>query len=350
MTTRNQPHSPLPYRFSWFDWFCFWYPPGWLILFNRHWQHYHSDPEGWRWPEYLLFLLPGGFYIAMGLRWLRLGGRAPGRQTVAIDACYQQAFQREILRPILRHHFRATLHQPQPMPACSRIIAIMNHAGMCFPWDFIGLGTLLSDRGDWFVQPVAHHLFFDHPWIRWWLPVGWSQTLGGIQADRSSLETALQEGETHRMMLYAPEGLRGLTKGWRGRHCLARFDPSFIQLSDRHQVPILPIVCTGNEHLHPWAIHLKRIASWLHLPIFPVSPLIPIFLLFPSMGVWAMPTRLRYSVQPLQKPWEGQPHAFYQNQRNAYRLAQHLRSHLQAVLNQEQRVVMPSPLPSSTQG
>jgi len=30
-------------------------------LFNRHWQHYYADPDGWNWLEYPLFLIPGGF-------------------------------------------------------------------------------------------------------------------------------------------------------------------------------------------------------------------------------------------------------------------------------------------------
>ncbi len=73
------------YQFTWFDWFCLWYPPGWLILFNRHWQRYNSDPDGWNWLEYSLFLIPGGFYVALLIRWLRLGCRLPRPQNEQFD-------------------------------------------------------------------------------------------------------------------------------------------------------------------------------------------------------------------------------------------------------------------------
>ncbi|HEY9697400.1 MAG TPA: 1-acyl-sn-glycerol-3-phosphate acyltransferase [Trichocoleus sp.] len=349
------PQSPLaaqselaPYSFRWFDWFCFWYPPGWLILFNRHWQHYHDDRDGWNWLEYLLFLIPGGFYLALLLRWLRLGCRAPQAVDRAIDPRYQVAFRREILTPILKHYFRAELHQIENLPQTGSLLVTINHAGMCFPWDIVGLGVLLSENCDRLPQPVAHEIFFDHPWLRWWLPAGWSQILGGIRAKTEDFEAAVKRASLENKaidleqkqgsasaILYAPEGWRGLVKGWRYRYQLQTFDPSFIRLSNQYQLPILPVVCLGNEYLHPWTINLKRVARWLGMPIFPLSPLLLLFLLFPSMGVWANRTRLRYVIQPVQKTWEGQPSASksWQVRTETYQKAQQMRSNLQSVID-----------------
>jgi 1-acyl-sn-glycerol-3-phosphate acyltransferase len=320
-----------PYRFGWFDWFCLWYPPGWLILFNRHWQHYHADPEGWNWLEYILFLLPGGFYLALLLRWLRLGGRSPRQNNAPIEPGYQKAFRDEILAPILQHYFQAELHNTEHLPQQGHFIVVLNHAGMAFPWDFVGLGTLLSQTKGWFVQPVAHEIFFDHSWLKWWLPAGWSQILGGIRANRDSFETAVAEEQTETVLLYAPEGWRGLAKGWRQRHQLETFDPSFIKLSDRHHIPILPVLCLGNEFLHPWAFNSRKLTKWTGLPLFPLSPLMIAFVLFPSMGVWAAKTHLRYYIQPLEKPW--QQEQSLQNRSVAYQEAQDLRSRLQSSMN-----------------
>lgn len=290
-----------PYRFTWFDWLCLWYPPGWLVLFNRHWQHYKADPDGWRWFEYGLFLIPGGFYVALAIRWLRLGGKAPAWREVEPDPDYQTAFQREVLTPIVEHYFRGTLYQLKNLPQEGPLIIAMNHAGMCFPWDFVGLGLLLSQQRAWFVQPLAHAIFFDHPWLIWWLPPGWAQVLGGVRAERQSFEAAIANKA---ILLYAPEGWRGLAKGWQQRYQLATFDPSFIRLSVRYQVPIVPVICLGSEYLHPFAFNVRRLAQWLHLPMFPISPLILAFCLFPSLGVWAVRTRLQYFVQPVWCPWE----------------------------------------------
>lgn len=323
------------YHFSWFDWFCLWYPPGWLILFNRHWQRYHADPQGWNGLEYALFLLPGGFYLALLLRWLRLKCRAPEAIEPAIDANYQTAFRQEILVPILKHYFRAELCQTEHLPRSGNLMIAMNHAGMCFPWDMVGLGVLLTQTQGWFARPLAHPVFFNHAWVRWWLPAGWSQVLGGIPAEADSFEAAVQSQPSNTVLLYAPEGWRGLAKGWPQRYQLAKFDPSFIQLSDRHQVPVLPVVCLGNEMLHPWTINVKKLARWVGLPMFPLSPFLIVFLLFPSMGVWANRTRLRYVVQPLEKPWEDSESDRPFDRATAYRKAQQLRAKLQSLLKKD---------------
>ncbi|XGV99405.1 MAG: 1-acyl-sn-glycerol-3-phosphate acyltransferase [Leptolyngbya sp. BL-A-14] len=331
-----------PYRFGWFDWFCLWYPPGWLILFNRHWQHYKPNKDGWTWLEYGLFLLPLGFYLALLLRWVRFNVRSllQGRSTRLPtnsdpDPDYQKAFQQEILTPIVHHYFRAELHQLEHLPANGPLLIVMNHAGMCFPWDFVSLGLLLSQQRDWFVQPLAHSIFFDHPWLRWWLPNGWAQMLGGVRAERQSFETAMHTGDPQkRILLYAPEGWRGLSKGWQQRYQLATFDPSFLRLSLRDRVPVLPVICIGSEYLHPLAANLPWLARRLGLPLFPLSPLVLAFVLFPSMGVWAMRSRLHFHVQPLQLPWEHTAHSAKQTQTRTYRMAAALRSSLQVVVNQ----------------
>ena len=294
-----QQSSVDSYQFTWFDWFCLWYPPGWLILFNRHWQHYHSYPDGWNWLEYLLFLVPGGFYVALLLRWLRLGCRLPRSSVAEFDPNYQKAFRDEVLAPILKDYFRAQLHQTENLPQNQPLIVAMNHAGMSFPWDFIGLAYLLGKTQDWVVQPLAGVSLFDHPWVIWWLPPGWSQVLGGVRAELDDFEDAVRQKT---VLLYAPEGLRGPGKGWSKRYQLQTFHPSFIRLSDRYNVPILPVVCLGNEFLHPWTINLKKWAKRLSLPFLPISPLMFVFVLFPSMGVWAMRTRLRYYVGSLYEP------------------------------------------------
>jgi 1-acyl-sn-glycerol-3-phosphate acyltransferase len=321
------------YRFGWFDWFCLWYPPGWLILFNRHWQHYHADPDGWRAWEYALFLVPGGFYLALLIRWLRLGCRSPQAQAQPVNPAYQQAFRQEILLPIVQRYFRAELQQSTLLPQTGPLIVAMNHAWMCFPWDMVALGVLLSQARGWFVQPLAHSIFFDHPWMRWWLPAGWSQVLGGVRATRNQFETTLCSQSTA-VVLYAPEGWRGLAKGWRQRYQLQKFDPSFMDLSDRHHVPILPITCTGNEWLHPWTVNIRRLARWTGLPMFPLSGFLVLFVLFPSMGVWANRAHLRYRALPLQTPWQETDQTEQSPRSIAYHRAQQLRSTMQTAIEQ----------------
>lgn len=334
-----QQTSTCSYRFTWFDWFCLWYPPGWLILFNRHWQHYQPNPDGWNWLEYALFLIPGGFYLALLMRWLRLGFRFPRQTVTQFNPDYQKAFRDEILAPIVKYYFRAELHQTENLPQTQSLIVAMNHAGMCFPWDFMILAYLLSQARDWVVQPLAGVSLFEHPWVLWWLPPGWSQVLGGVRAEREDFEAAVAR---QTVLLYAPEGLRGPGKGWLKRHQLETFHPSFIQLSDRYHISILPVVCLGNEFLHPLTVNLKKLSKRLLLPFLPLSPLIIVFILFPSMGVWAMRSKLRYHLQPLYQPWtqeEASTHSIStvsvrQAQSQAYTQAQRLRDKMQSQIHQ----------------
>jgi 1-acyl-sn-glycerol-3-phosphate acyltransferase len=317
-----------------------------LILFNRHWQHYKPDPDGWNGLEYVLFLIPGGFYLALLLRWLRLwvGRRIfpqalPSQPELEPDPTYQQAFRQEVITPIVRHYFRGQLHQLEDLPQTGPVILAMNHAGMCFPWDFVSLALLLGEQRNWFVQPLAHPLFFDHPWLKWWLPKGWAQVLGGVRAERASFETALISSTSHSQeqefaLLYAPEGWRGLAKGWQQRYELAPFDSSFVRLSVRHQVPVVPVICVGSEWLHPFTSNVNWLARRFKMPMFPISPLIPIFVLFPSMGIWAARTRLQYYLQPSWQPWENLSLDQTQvRQTVLHRLAAELRSRMQSTLN-----------------
>ena len=317
------------YIFSWFDWFCLWYPPGWLILFNRHWQHYHTDTDGWNWPEYGLFLIPGGFYLAMLLRWLRLGFRSPRKELGEFDPKYQQAFRKEVLGPIVKYYFRGELKQVENLPQTGPLIVAMNHAGMSFPWDFLTLGYLLSEARGWVVQPVASPALFDHPWVIWWLPPKWSQVLGGVRAELDDFEAAMAQDK---IILYAPEGIRGPLKGWKRRYQLEKFDVSFVKLSDRYHIPILPVVCIGSEFLHPWAVNFQKLQRLVKLPFLPLSPFMFALILFPSMGIWAMRTRLRYYIQSLEP---AELHNSNKGRTVAYQQAQKLREKLQFKINSE---------------
>ncbi|GBE92275.1 phospholipid/glycerol acyltransferase [Nostoc cycadae WK-1] len=258
---------------------------------------------------------------------MRLGCRSPRKEVGEFNPNYQQAFRKEILAPIVKYYFQGELQQINNLPQTGPMIVAMNHAGMCFPWDFLTLGYLLSETREWVVQPLASVSLFEHPWIIWWLPSQWSQVLGGVRAEIGDFEAAIAQGK---ILLYAPEGIRGPGKGWHKRHQLQKFDISFMQLSDRYHIPILPVLCIGSEFLHPWTINSKKLQRIIKLPFLPISPLMLILLLFPSMGIWAMKTRLKYFIQPLeQQIYSGKDRA------DTYQQAQKFRDKLQTQLNQE---------------
>lgn len=96
-------------------------------------------------------------------------------------------------------------------------------------------------------------------------------------------------------------------------------------------MPILPVVCLGNERLHPWAKKLEFIARRLKMPFFRLSLGILAFILFPSLEVWGMKTRLHYHIQPIYKlniEEEKQVRSYF------YQEVQRLQEKLQCILNQ----------------
>ncbi|MEQ8963584.1 MAG: glycerol acyltransferase, partial [Coleofasciculus sp. C2-GNP5-27] len=115
---------------------------------------------------------------------------------------------------------------------------------------------------------------------------------------------------------------------------LQTFHPSFIQLSDRYRIPILPVLCLGSEFLHPWAWNVKLLTKGVKLPFFPVSPLMIVFVLFPSMGVWAMRTRLRYYIQPCEQR-SIEVKSGSTGRSHVYQAAQRLRDKLQYYIDQQ---------------
>ena len=147
------------------------------------------------------------------------------------------------------------------------------------------------------------------------------------------LLSASRKIEQDTILLYAPEGLRGPSKGWQKRYQLEKFDPSFIRISQNNQTPIAPVICIGNENLHPWTINITKLQNKLQklfkLPFVPLSPLLPIFILFPSMGVWAAKSRLRYFIESWIKPDPIQDTTDKNVRKKAYRQAQELRVQMQ---------------------
>lgn len=302
---------------NWFDRICLRYPPGWLVFVHRHWNHYHPRAKSFTLFELALFLLPGGQYLALLLKSLRERRSGEG----VFDKEYQKAFQDEVLSVLCEKQFRPQLFGVEKLPDEPPLLLMMNHAGMTFPWDFVALAYLLRNAKGWDVQPVAHTDLFDHPLVKLLLPEHWSQVLGGIKASRPDIKKALSE---RRVIIFAPEAARGPAKGWSRRYRLERFDPSMVTLSKRYNVPLYSALCVGSEEVSRWAENWREGARRFKLPLFPISPLTPLILLYPSLLFWGMKTKIRIFIEG-QVKLEG----VVTSTREAYLEAQRLRDEMQ---------------------
>ncbi|MCS6901523.1 MAG: 1-acyl-sn-glycerol-3-phosphate acyltransferase [Myxococcales bacterium] len=198
-----------------------------------------------------------------------------------------------MVRPWADHYFRASVSGLKRIPQARPALLAMNHSGMGWPWDAIVLMHLMARHHDyqrsWVLRGFALPFFFELPGLG---PL--ILRVGLYPASFRHLERLASEGE---LVLYFPEGVAGIGKGWRRRYQLQNFHTSFVKVAVRHRAPVLPCVCIGAEELNPLAENLPRLARLTRLPIFPLSPLQLVF--FPTWltsAFFALPSRLRYEI------------------------------------------------------
>ncbi len=304
------------FRWRWYDTLCLYLPFGWLLFLNRHWNFYHSAvrPVAWTWYECLLFLLPFGFYLSMGLRAIRERLARPRiHAPLASPVCpicgescindlmpirdYSKQWCTELVRVMDEKYFKAEYHGLEKIPAEGPAIIMMNHAGMAFPWDFMVFGAKLhkeyQENPNYLLRAPGEKAFTRNKILRYVLPEGWTGTLGGVEATYANFEKIIKHKQ---LSLYAPEGAGGMGKNWNQRYQLQHFHTSAIRLAAIHNVPIVPVVCVGNEGLHPFAYDVKALAKLLKFPFFGISPFSVWVLPFPSMLPWSLPAKMRYYV------------------------------------------------------
>lgn len=299
-------------------------PSGLLAVLTRHWNHYHRHLRrpAWNALERALFVLPFGFYLALGARWIRRSlTRSPAPtaepdassepcelcagpcvQDLILNPDYPYRFSEEILSRLGTGYFRSRFHGLENVPDEGPIIIMINHAGMAFPWDFlIFAGELMTRRGAGYpLRGPGEKIFTRNPIFNRILPERWLETIGGVEATYRNIEKMVRHNQA---IIYAPEGVAGMAKGWDKRYQLEPFHTSFLRLAAKYDATIVPGVCIGSENLHPWAVDVPSLAKLIGFPFFPLS-LISIWLpVFPSMLVWSLPIRMDYYIDdPIKLP------------------------------------------------
>lgn len=214
-----------------------------------------------------------------------------------LDLDFVRSFSESMIRPWADRYFRATVHGAERLPAARPALVAMNHSGMGWPWDAILFMHRLGARSDYAREGLprgfALPYFFELPGLGALI-----LRVGLWPARYEELQRLLAEGE---LVLYYPEGVEGIGKGWAKRYQVQRFHTSFVRAAVRARAPIVPCACIGAEGLNPLAVNARPLAEATGLPIFPVSPLVLSF--FPtwlSSAFFALPARIRYFVgEPL---------------------------------------------------
>ena len=212
------------------------------------------------------------------------------------DPDYSRALVRDVIGPIAADYFRVKLLGADQIPRRGPVILAANHSGNAFPYDGIFVDAAMW-QGD-ALDPGAKLRTVFEPELAavWWMrPFGvdnfWRRC-GGVDMTFDNFDRLLGRGDR---VLYFPEGVPGIGKGWNRRYQLQPFKTSFVLLAARHQAPVYPLHIINAEWVHPFGYTfpwLDRVFQRVfHVPFLPL-PLGLLAILFPWIWYLAFPAKL----------------------------------------------------------
>jgi len=200
---------------------------------------------------------------------------------------------------LLDHYFRPRLLGRQYLPARGPAILAGNHSGSAYPWDALALSGTLWRHYDYDPRQLYRAVFEPELSMAWWMrPFGidnfWRRG-GGVDMTFDNFHQLLERGER---VLYYPEGVPGIGKGFHRRYQLQRFSSSFVVQAARHRAPVLPLYTINAEWVIPFNYTvrwLNRLVQRFHVPFMPL-PAGPLAVLFPWLWYLSLPARMIFVV------------------------------------------------------
>lgn len=216
------------------------------------------------------------------------------------DADYCRGLEREVVGPIGDHYFRPRIIGAEKIPREGPVILAANHSGTAFPYDAIVFDFTLWRRQGMSAATKFRSVFERDLTLAWWMrPFGvdnlWRKG-GGVDMTFANFERLLERGDR---VIYYPEGVPGIGKGFQHRYQLQRFKTSFLLLGARHDVPIYPVYVVNGEWVMP--LHFtfrpldRLIGRLFHVPFLPL-PAGLLAVLWPWLWFLALPARLTFVI------------------------------------------------------
>jgi 1-acyl-sn-glycerol-3-phosphate acyltransferase len=216
------------------------------------------------------------------------------------DPTWARSLETHVLREINRVWFRAQIVGGERIPTAGPVIFAANHSGNAFPYDGIALDALLWQRDGMSDESKTRTVYDPELSFVWWMrPFGiddfWRRG-GGVDMTFDNFDRLLDRGDR---VLYFPEGVPGIGKGFNKRYQLQRFRTSFLLLAARHQAPVIPIHIINGEWLHPFGYVLPPLDRLMQrvfgVPFLPL-PLGLAAIVFPWIWYLAFPARLVFVI------------------------------------------------------
>ena len=212
------------------------------------------------------------------------------------DPEFTEGLINQVFSPALEHYFRPRLLGGQRIPEGGPLILAANHSGNTFPYDALVLDSLLWRRDGMRPERKFRALIEKRLSLAWWMrPFGLDDFYrrgGGVDLTFDNFERMIERRDR---LMYFPEGVRGIGKGFHHRYQLQRFHTSFVLLAGRHDVPVLPLYIINAEWIIPFTFTLRPLDRLMQkifrVPFLPL-PAAPLGMLFPWAWWLALPARL----------------------------------------------------------
>ena len=231
----------------------------------------------------------------------------PPMATGAASECYDpldMEYCRDLLNraiaPLSDHYFRPRIIGADKLPARGPLILAPNHSGTAFPYDAVVLDFALWRRDGTAPEAKFRSVFEKELTLAWWMrPFGvdnlWRRG-GGVDMTFDNFERLIERGDR---IIYYPEGVPGIGKGFHHRYELQRFRTSFVRLAARHDVPVYPVSVVNAEWVMPFHVTFppldRTLQRYFHVPFLPLPAGI-LAVIFPWMWYLALPAQMTFVV------------------------------------------------------
>jgi 1-acyl-sn-glycerol-3-phosphate acyltransferase len=192
----------------------------------------------------------------------------------------------DVVRPffafLYKIYWRVETTGVEQIPVEGRTVLVSNHSGQ-LPWDgtMITTAVMTEHPAQRLVRPLYADWFASWPFVSAWL-VRMGQSLATVENGKRLLE---QE----EVVAVFPEGYKGLSKTYRERYRLARFDEmDFVKMALATGSPVIPISVVGAEETYLTLAQSQTMSRLTRSPYFPISPTFPWLGL---LGMTPLPTK-----------------------------------------------------------